>query len=241
MITFESVSKRYADGTVAADDLSFEVPEGELVVLVGPSGCGKTTTLRMVNRMIEPTDGRITVNGEDAASVPAPRLRRDIGYVIQQVGLFPHLTIADNVATVPSLIGWDKDARQEGRRAYKHGRAVAGGCEPLSAPALRRTAAARRGGQGARGRPPDHAHGRAFRGVDPIVRESLQDEFLRLQRELKKTILFVTHDIDEAMKMGDRIAIFNVGGILEQYATPTDLLATPANDFVVDFLGANAT
>ncbi len=239
MITFESVTKRYADGTVAADDVSFEVPEGELVVLVGPSGCGKTTTLRMVNRMIEPTDGRITVNGEDAASVPAPRLRRDIGYVIQQVGLFPHLTIADNVATVPSLIGWDKE--RIGERVEELINTVG-----LSQEVASRYPRQLSGGQQQRvgvaralaADPPIMLMDEPFGAVDPIVRESLQDEFLRLQRELKKTILFVTHDIDEAMKMGDRIAIFNVGGILEQYATPTDLLATPANDFVVDFLGA---
>ncbi|MBA2343729.1 MAG: betaine/proline/choline family ABC transporter ATP-binding protein [Rubrobacter sp.] len=239
MITFESVTKRYADGTVAADEVSFEVPEGELVVLVGPSGCGKTTALRMVNRMIEPTDGRITVNGEDAASVPAPRLRRDMGYVIQQVGLFPHLTIADNVATVPSLIGWDKDRTRERVEelidtvglsqevANRYPRQLSGGQQQRVGVA--RALAAD---------PPIMLMDEPFGAVDPIVRDLLQEEFLRLQRELKKTIIFVTHDIDEAMKMGDRVAIFNVGGILEQYSTPTDLLAEPANDFVVDFLGA---
>jgi osmoprotectant transport system ATP-binding protein len=239
MITFESVTKKFPDGTVAADDLSFEVPEGELVVLVGPSGCGKTTALRMVNRMIEPTGGRISVNGQDAASVPAPTLRRDIGYVIQQVGLFPHLTIADNVATVPSLIGWDKERTdkrvrelidtvglsQEVANRYPH---------QLSGGQQQRVGVAR----ALAADPPIMLMDEPFGAVDPIVRALLQDEFLRLQRELKKTIIFVTHDIDEAMKMGDRIAILNVGGILEQYATPTDLLAEPANDFVVDFLGA---
>ena len=239
MITFESVTKRYPDGTVAADDLSFEVPEGELVVLVGPSGCGKTTALRMVNRMIEPTEGRISVNGRDAASVPAPTLRRDIGYVIQQVGLFPHLTIADNVATVPSLIGWDKERTDERVEelidtvglsqevAGRYPRQLSGGQQQRVGVA--RALAAD---------PPIMLMDEPFGAVDPIVRELLQDEFLRLQRELKKTIIFVTHDIDEAMKMGDRIAIFNVGGVLEQYATPTDLLAAPVNDFVVNFLGA---
>ena len=239
MITFESVTKKFPDGTVAADDLSFEVPEGELVVLVGPSGCGKTTALRMVNRMIEPTGGRISVNGQDAASVPAPTLRRDIGYVIQQVGLFPHLTIADNVATVPSLIGWDKERTDKRVRelidtvglsqevANRYPRQLSGGQQQRVGVA--RALAAD---------PPIMLMDEPFGAVDPIVRALLQDEFLRLQRELKKTIIFVTHDIDEAMKMGDRIAILNVGGILEQYATPTDLLAEPANDFVVDFLGA---
>jgi osmoprotectant transport system ATP-binding protein len=239
MITFESVTKRFADGTVAADDLTFEVPEGELVVLVGPSGCGKTTALRMVNRMIEPTEGRISVNGQDAASVPAPTLRRDIGYVIQQVGLFPHLTIADNVATVPSLIGWDKERTSERVEelidtvglsqeiADRYPRQLSGGQQQRVGVA--RALAAD---------PPIMLMDEPFGAVDPIVRSLLQDEFLRLQRELKKTILFVTHDIDEAMKMGDRIAILDVGGVLEQYATPTDLLAAPVNDFVVDFLGA---
>jgi len=239
MITFESVTKRFADGTVAADNLNFEVPEGELVVLVGPSGCGKTTALRMVNRMIEPTEGRISVNGEDAAGVPAPRLRRDIGYVIQQVGLFPHLTIADNIATVPSLIGWDKERTRKRVEdlmntvglsqdvANRYPRQLSGGQQQRVGVA--RALAAD---------PPIMLMDEPFGAVDPIVRSLLQDEFLRLQRELKKTILFVTHDIDEAMKMGDRIAIFNVGGVLEQYATPTDLLAEPANDFVVEFLGA---
>jgi osmoprotectant transport system ATP-binding protein len=239
MITFESVTKRFPDGTVAADDLTFEVPEGELVVLVGPSGCGKTTALRMVNRMIEPTEGRISVNGQDATSVPAPTLRRDIGYVIQQVGLFPHLTIADNVATVPSLIGWDKERTNERVEdlidtvglsqevSNRYPRQLSGGQQQRVGVA--RALAAD---------PPIMLMDEPFGAVDPIVRSLLQDEFLRLQRELKKTILFVTHDIDEAMKMGDRIAILNVGGVLEQYATPTDLLAEPANDFVVDFLGA---
>jgi len=239
MITFESVTKRFADGTVAADDLSFEVPEGELVVLVGPSGCGKTTTLRMVNRMIEPTEGRINVNGQDAASVPAPTLRRDIGYVIQQVGLFPHLTIADNIATVPSLIGWDKERTlkrvEELMNTVGLSQEVAGRYpRQLSGGQQQRVGVAR----ALAADPPIMLMDEPFGAVDPIVRDLLQEEFLRLQRELKKTILFVTHDIDEAMKMGDRIAIFNVGGVLEQYATPTDLLATPANDFVVDFLGA---
>ncbi len=239
MISFESVTKRYADGTVAADDLTFEVPEGELVVLVGPSGCGKTTALRMVNRMIEPTEGRISVNGQDAASVPAPKLRRDIGYVIQQVGLFPHLTVADNIATVPSLIGWDKE------RTRKRVEELIG-TVGLSQEVADRYPRQLSGGQQQRvgvaralaADPPIMLMDEPFGAVDPIVRALLQDEFLRLQRELKKTILFVTHDIDEAMKMGDRIAIFNVGGVLEQYDPPTELLAAPANDFVVDFLGA---
>jgi len=238
MISFESVTKRYADGTVAADDLNFEVPDGELVVLVGPSGCGKTTALRMVNRMIEPTSGTIFVNGEDSRSVPAPRLRRDMGYVIQQVGLFPHLTIADNVATVPSLIGWEKERTRERVdeliRTVGLGPEVAGRYpRQLSGGQQQRVGVAR----ALAADPPVMLMDEPFGAVDPIVRSLLQDEFLRLQRELRKTILFVTHDIDEAMKMGDRIAIFNVGGILEQYATPTDLLAAPANDFVVDFLG----
>src|SRR5918998_3785145 len=240
MITFESVIKRFPDGTVAADNLSFEVPEGELVVLVGPSGCGKTTALRMVNRMIEPTEGRISVNGEDASSVPAPRLRRDIGYVIQQVGLFPHLTIADNVATVPSLIGWDKDRTR--KRVEELINTVG-----LSQDVASRYPHQLSGGQQQRvgvaralaADPPIMLMDEPFGAVDPIVRESLQDEFLRLQEELAKTILFVTHDIDEAIKMGDLVAVIQVGGVLAQFGPPDEILASPASPFVARFVGVD--
>lgn len=239
MITFESVTKQFADGTMAADDLNFEVPSGEIVVLVGPSGCGKSTTLRMTNRMIELTSGRISVNERDIKSVPAPQLRVDIGYVIQEVGLFPHLTISDNIATVPKLLGWDKNRTRD--RVEELVETVG-----LSQNVADRYPDQLSGGQQQRvgvaralaADPSTMLMDEPFGAVDPIVRSLLQDEFLRLQQELHKTILFVTHDVDEAINMGDHIAIFSEGGVLEQYATPTKLLASPANDFVVDFLGA---
>jgi osmoprotectant transport system ATP-binding protein len=238
VITLDSVTKQFPDGTVAANELTLEVPAGEMVVLVGPSGCGKSTTLRMINRMVEPTSGRISVNGRDIESVPVHQLRLDMGYVIQQVGLFPHLTIAENIATVPNLIGWDKERT---RKRVE---------ELIDTVGLSQNVAGRYPGQLSGGQQQRVGVARAlgadpsvmlmdepFGAVDPIVRSLLQDEFLRLQRELQKTILFVTHDIDEAIKMGDRIAVFSEGGVIEQYAPPTELLASPANDFVVDFLG----
>ncbi len=239
LITFESVTKQYPGGTTAVDDLELEVPDGEVVVLVGPSGCGKTTILRMVNRMIEPSDGRIVVNGQDIMRTSPPQLRRGIGYVIQGIGLFPHRRIEDNIATVPRLEGWDGDrikARvdelvetvglpEDVRGRYPH---------QLSGGQQQRVGVARALAVD----PPIMLMDEPFAAVDPIVRTRLQDEFLRLQSEVRKTIVFVTHDIDEAIKMGDRIAILSQGGTLEQYATPEDLLAEPANDFVADFLGA---
>ena len=239
MISFESVTKRFADGTTAVDNVDLEVPEGDLTVLVGPSGCGKTTTLRMINRMIEATSGRIVVDGQDVAQVDPPELRRRIGYVIQQIGLFPHRTIGENIGTVPELIGWDKKRTQarvnellelvglpaEVRDRYPH---------QLSGGQRQRVGVARALAVD----PPIMLMDEPFGAVDPIVRSRLQDEFLRLQQEVRKTIVFVTHDIDEAIKMGDRIAIFRQGGHLEQYAPPDELLAEPANDFVADFLGA---
>ena len=239
MITFESVTKRFPDGTTAVAELDLEVPEGDLTVLVGPSGCGKTTTLRMINRMIEATSGRIVVDGQDVASVDPPELRRRIGYVIQQVGLFPHRTIGENIATVPELVGWDKQRTRdrvgellevvglpaEVRDRYPH---------QLSGGQRQRVGVARALAVD----PPIMLMDEPFGAVDPIVRSRLQDEFLRLQQEVRKTIVFVTHDIDEAIKMGDRIAIFRQGGHLEQYAPPDELLAEPASGFVADFLGA---
>ena len=239
MISFESVTKSFPDGTTAVDNLDLEVPEGDLTVLVGPSGCGKTTTLRMINRMIEATSGRIVVNGKDVATVDPPELRRGIGYVIQQIGLFPHRTIGENIATVPELTGWDKQRTRarvdellelvglpaEVRDRYPH---------QLSGGQRQRVGVARALAVD----PPIMLMDEPFGAVDPIVRSRLQDEFLRLQQEVRKTIVFVTHDIDEAIKMGDRIAIFRQGGHLEQYAPPDELLAEPANDFVADFLGA---
>jgi osmoprotectant transport system ATP-binding protein len=239
LISFESVTKRFPGGTTAVDNLDLEVPEGHLTVLVGPSGCGKTTTLRMINRMIEASSGRIVVDGQDIAKVDPPQLRRRIGYVIQQIGLFPHRTIGENIATVPELIGWDSQ-RTRGR--------VGELLELVGLPAEVRDRYPHQLSGGQRQRvgvaralavdPPIMLMDEPFGAVDPIVRSRLQDEFLRLQEEVRKTIVFVTHDIDEAIKMGDRIAIFRQGGHLEQYAPPDELLAEPASDFVADFLGA---
>jgi osmoprotectant transport system ATP-binding protein len=239
VITFESVSKRFPDGTTAVDDLDLEILEGEVTVLVGPSGCGKTTSLRMVNRMIEASSGRIVVDGQDVKQVDPPQLRRRIGYVIQQIGLFPHRTIGENIATVPELVGWQKPRTKaridellqlvglpaEVVDRYPH---------QLSGGQRQRVGVARALAVD----PPIMLMDEPFGAVDPIVRSRLQDEFLRLQQEVQKTIVFVTHDIDEAIKMGDRIAILQQGGVLAQYATPEDLLAEPASDFVADFLGA---
>jgi osmoprotectant transport system ATP-binding protein len=239
VITFESVSKRFADGTTAVHDLDLEVPKGKITVLVGPSGCGKTTTLRMINRMIEASSGRIVVDGQDVKQVDPPQLRRRMGYVIQQVGLFPHRTIGENIATVPDLVGWDKQRTRArvgelldlvGLPAEVVGRYP----HQLSGGQRQRVGVARALAVD----PPIMLMDEPFGAVDPIVRGRLQDEFLRLQQDVKKTIVFVTHDIDEAIKMGDRIAIFRQGGFLAQYAAPEELLAEPASDFVADFLGA---
>ncbi|ETK31899.1 ABC transporter ATP-binding protein [Microbispora sp. ATCC PTA-5024] len=238
MITFEGVTKRYRDGTVAVDDLSLEVPTGAVTVFVGPSGCGKTTSLRMINRMIDATSGRITLDGRDVREIDPPTLRRGIGYVIQQAGLFPHRKIVDNVATVPYLLGWDKK------------RARARAMELLERVGLDPALAGRypfqlSGGQQQRvgvaralaADPPVLLMDEPFSAVDPVVRASLQDELLRLQSELRKTIVFVTHDIDEAIKLGDTVAVLRVGGRLAQMAGPATLLTEPADDFVRGFLG----
>jgi osmoprotectant transport system ATP-binding protein len=240
MIRLESVTKRYGN-EVAVDDLSMEIADGELCVLVGPSGCGKTTTMKMINRLIEPTSGTITVNGTDIMSQSAVDLRRHIGYVIQQVGLFPHLTIADNVATVPRLLGWDRS------------RVSARVTELLDLVGLppdqfgRRYPSELSGGQRQRAGvaralaadPPVLLMDEPFGAIDPITRDRLQGEFLRLQREVRKTIVFVTHDIEEAVRMGDRIAILAQGGHLQQYDTPAKVLGSPATPFVADFVGAD--
>ncbi len=239
MITFDAVRKQYPDGTVAVDDLDLEVEEGEVVVLVGPSGCGKTTTMRMVNRMIEPSSGTITVDGRDVMATDPVKLRRDIGYVIQQIGLFPHRTTAENIATVPELLGWDRQ-RIRDRVSELIGtvglpKGVADRYpHQLSGGQRQRVGVARALATD----PPVMLMDEPFGAVDPIVRSRLQSEFLRLQAEVRKTIVFVTHDIDEAIKMGDRIAILAQGGVLQQYETPANILASPANDFVEDFLGA---
>ncbi len=238
MIRFESVSKKYPDGTVAVDDLDLTVPSGQITVLVGPSGCGKTTSLRMINRMIEPTSGRIWLDDRDTATFSASDLRRGMGYVIQHAGLFPHRTVVDNVATVPLLLGENRrDAR---RRAMELLEQVG-----LDSKFAKRYPAQLSGGQQQRvgvaralaADPPVMLMDEPFSAVDPVVRAQLQTEFLRLQAELCKTIVFVTHDIDEAIKLGDQIAVMRVGGELAQLAAPGELLTRPVDDFVADFVG----
>ncbi|MCZ4498638.1 MAG: ATP-binding cassette protein [Marmoricola sp.] len=239
MIRLESVGKTYDDGTVAVQELDLDVAPGSLVCLVGPSGCGKSTTLKMVNRLIEPTAGRIYLDGHDVTDADPVELRRGIGYVIQQVGLFPHQDIATNVATVPHLLGWDKK------------KAKARSLELLDVVGLDPSVFAKRyphqlsGGQRQRvgvaralaADPPVLLMDEPFGAVDPVVRGRLQDEFLRLQRDLGKTVLMVTHDIDEAVKMGDRVAVFAAGGRLAQYDTPAAILGSPADQFVGEFVG----
>ncbi|WP_051267654.1 ABC transporter ATP-binding protein [Nakamurella lactea] len=238
MITFDAVSKRYPDGTVAVNELTMEIPSGSTTVLVGPSGCGKTTSLRMINRMIDPSAGRILIDGTDVTAVPASRLRRGIGYVIQNAGLFPHRTVLDNVATVPVLTGTPRAAaRREAAALLERV-----GLDPALG---RRYPAQLSGGQQQRvgvaralaADPPILLMDEPFSAVDPVVRTELQDELLRLQADLGKTIVFVTHDIDEAIKLGDRLAILAVGGRLAQFAAPSQVLAAPADDFVAGFVG----
>ena len=238
MIRFESVSKVYPDGTVAVEDLDMIAPTGRITVFVGPSGCGKTTTLRMINRMITPTSGRILLDDRDTADVPAHELRRGIGYVIQHAGLFPHRTVVDNIATVPLLVGWDR--RRARARSLELMERV--GLPPELA---ERYPAQLSGGQQQRvgvaralaADPPVMLMDEPFSAVDPVVRAQLQDEFLRLQAELGKTIVFVTHDLDEAVKLGDQVAVMRIGGRLGQLSAPAELLARPANDFVASFVG----
>jgi osmoprotectant transport system ATP-binding protein len=238
MIRLEQVTKRYGGGQVAVRDLSIEFPTGQLTTLVGPSGCGKTTTLKMINRLIEPSEGRIFHDDQDVTHIDPVALRLRMGYVIQNVGLFPHMTIADNVATVPRLLRWDRarirkrvddllhlvglDPRQFGRR-YPH---------QLSGGQRQRVGVARALGAD----PPVLLMDEPFGAIDRIARERLQNEFQRIQRELRKTVIFVTHDIDEAIKLGDRIAVMDLGRLV-QYDTPAAILAKPANDLVIDLLG----
>ncbi len=241
MIRLERVTKRYPGGTVAVHELDLDVADGELVVLVGPSGCGKSTTLKMVNRLIEPSSGRILLQGEDVTRADPVQVRRRMGYVIQQVGLFPHQSVATNVATVPRLLGWDK--RRVAARVDELLDLV--GLNP--AQYAERYPSQLSGGQRQRvgvaralaADPPVLLMDEPFGAVDPIVRDRLQEEFLRLQRDVRKTILFVTHDIEEAVRLGDRIAVFSPAGRLEQYAEPATLLAEPATDFVADFVGSD--
>ncbi len=240
MIRFEHVTKRYPDGTTAVDDLSFEVAEGELVTLVGPSGCGKTTTMKMVNRLTEPTGGRILLDGEDIAGLDPVELRRRIGYVIQQVGLFPHKTVLENTATVPQLLGWPRrkarDRAAELLDLVGLDPAVHGDRYPdqLSGGQRQRVGVAR----ALAADPPVLLMDEPFGAVDPVVRERLQAEFLRLQSQVRKTVLFVTHDIEEAVRLGDRIAVYGEGRI-EQFDTPATVLGAPASPYVADFVGAD--
>jgi osmoprotectant transport system ATP-binding protein len=241
-LDFSDVSKRYPGATEhVIEHLSFHVPAGEICVLVGPSGCGKTTAMRMVNRMIDITDGDILLGGESVKSKSPAELRRNVGYAIQQIGLFPHLTIADNISTVPKLLGWNK-ARMRSRvdellelvsldpdeTRDRYPAQLSGGMRQRVGVA--RALAAD---------PPLMLMDEPFGAIDPINRERLQNEFLRLQRDIRKTIIFVTHDIDEAIKMGDKVAVLKKGGVLAQYAPPAELLMAPADQFVEDFVGAD--
>ncbi len=243
MIRLENLTKVFpAQEQPAVDDLSLEIPEGEIVVFVGPSGCGKTTTMKMINRIIEPTSGRIFLQGDDVTKVNGDKLRRRMGYVIQQIGLFPHMTIAENIATVPKMLGWEKKRISDRvdelletvgmdvsyRERYP---------KELSGGQRQRIGVAR----AMAADPPVLLMDEPFGAIDPITRERLQNEFLRLQAEIKKTIVFVTHDIDEAIKMGDRIAILRTQSRIAQYDTPERILTDPADEFVEDFIGAGAS
>jgi osmoprotectant transport system ATP-binding protein len=239
MIRLDRVRKEFPGlAAPAVTDLSLEVERGEVVTLVGPSGCGKTTTLKMINRIIEPSSGRIEVEGVDVMSLPAPLLRRRIGYVIQQIGLFPHRTVRQNIATVPQLLGWEKRRIEDRVRELIE---LVG----LEASMLDRYPRELSGGQQQRvgvaralaADPPVLLMDEPFGAVDPIVRERLQEELAHLQAQVQKTIVFVTHDIDEAIRLGDRVAILNIGGVLEQFGPPGEILAEPASEFVASFLG----
>ncbi len=243
-IVLEGVTKKYP-GTddPAVDNVDLEIGAGEIVMLVGPSGCGKTTTMRMINRLIEPTSGKISIDGDDVLSLNDVKLRRTIGYVIQQIGLFPHLTIEQNTAMVPKLLGWDKKktaSRVEellgvvgldpAEFGHRYPRQLSGGQQQRVGVA--RALAAD---------PPIMLMDEPFGAVDPITRTKLQDEFLNLQQTLRKTVVFVTHDFDEAVKMGSKIAVLDRGSRVAQFATPEEILTSPADDFVSGFVGQGAT
>ncbi|MER7443699.1 betaine/proline/choline family ABC transporter ATP-binding protein [Micromonospora avicenniae] len=243
-IRLESLTKRYpGQAEPAVDNITMDIPAGEIVVLVGPSGCGKTTSLKMINRIIESTSGRIFIDGEDVTHVHADQLRRRIGYVIQQIGLFPHMTIAENIGMVPRLLGWNRawiservdellDLVGMEPSAYRarYPKELSGGQRQRVGVARARSAD-----------PPLLLMDEPFGAIDPITRERLQNEFLRLQSNIRKTIVFVTHDIDEAIKLGDRIAILTKGSKIAQYDTPEAILTAPANDFVADIIGSGAS
>jgi osmoprotectant transport system ATP-binding protein len=239
LISFERVRKEYPGRQVAVNDLSLEIEAGQVCMLVGPSGCGKTTSLKMINRLEDPTSGRILLDGKDIAGIDPVKLRLGMGYVIQQVGLFPHLTVADNVATVPRLLGWDEKRVEQRTRELL----LLVGLDPdlhrrrypsqLSGGQRQRVGVARALGAD----PPVLLMDEPFGAVDRLARDRLQTEFQSIQRRMKKTVVFVTHDIDEAIKLGDRIALLATGGVLQQYDTPARILGSPANDFVTEFLG----
>jgi osmoprotectant transport system ATP-binding protein len=242
MIKFRGVSKTYpGSDRPVVNDLSFEILEGEICVLVGPSGCGKTTTMRMVNRLIEPTEGEILIDGEPNTAMSGTQLRRKIGYAIQQIGLFPHRTIAENIATVPNLLNWDKQRIKErvdellelvGLDTFEYRDRYPA---ELSGGQQQRVGVAR----AMAADPPIMLMDEPFGAVDPITRERLQDEFVSIQQDIKKTIVFVTHDIDEAIKLGDKIAILKQGGFLAQYDTPENILSNPNSEFVASFVGSD--
>jgi osmoprotectant transport system ATP-binding protein len=246
-VEFDHVTKRYATGPTkagtpgAVNDLTLSIPAGRICVLVGPSGCGKTTSLKMVNRLIEPTAGRILLDGVDVATRDVTELRRGIGYVIQQTGLFPHQTIGENVATVPRLLGWPKARQRERAGELLHLVGLDPGTYAGRYPAQLSGGERQRVGvaRALAADPPVMLMDEPFGAVDPIVRERLQNEFLRLQEQLAKTILFVTHDIDEAIKMGDLVAVFRTGGVVEQFGPPAEILASPASEFVARFVGTD--
>jgi osmoprotectant transport system ATP-binding protein len=240
VLRLESVTKRYG-GREAVHELTLDVGDGETCVLIGPSGCGKTTTLRMVNRLVEPTSGRIVIDGEDVTTADPVQLRRGIGYVIQNVGLFPHQTVAANVATVPRLLGWSR----ERTRSRVEELLTLVGLDPttfrdrypheLSGGQRQRVGVAR----ALAADPPILLLDEPFGAVDPITRERLQHEFVRIQDAMHKTAVFVTHDVDEAIAVGDHIAVLRQGGVLEQYDTPVNVLERPASDFVAELLGSD--
>jgi len=244
MISLQHLTKVFpGQREPAVNDLSMDIPEGEIVILVGPSGCGKSTTLRLINRLIEPTDGKIVLEGEDVTRVNSDELRRRMGYVIQQIGLFPHMTIEQNIATVPRMLGWDRK-----RVASRVGELLETvGMDPEQY--RRRYPKELSGGQSQRvgvaramaADPPILLMDEPFGAIDPITRDRLQNEFLRLQSDIKKTIVFVTHDIDEAVKMGDRIAVLREGSVIAQYDTPERILTNPADAYVETFIGSGAS